>query len=153
MSLAYYKQYLDDLVPRISSFLESNKELQRNFQLRNDPRFMNSCAFLDDRLSNIVASITGRFENFNSHTGDMWKNITAESFRKVRRLITAHHLTVGGVLCGLTVKMRVWDNRFGRTPEGAAVVSRAEFIMGEMRQGIDRIEEIEASAPRIADYN
>lgn len=153
LSLAYYKEHLDDLVPRISTFLESTTELQRNFQLRNDPRFMSSCEFLEERLSNVITSITGRFESFNRHTADMWCNLTAESFRKVRNLITAHHVTVGGVLCGLSVKMRLWDARFGRMREGAAVLSRAEFIMSEMRQGIEKIEQIEASAPKIYDYN
>ena len=153
LSLAYYREHLDDLVPRISAFLDSSTDLQRNFQLRNDPRFMTSCDFLEERLSNIIASITGRFESFNRNTADMWRNITADSFRKVRNLITAHHTTVGGVLCGLSVKMRLWDARFGRMREGAAVLSRAEFIMSEMRQGIEKIEQIEASAPKIADYN
>ena len=153
LSLAYYREHLDDLVPRISAFLDSTTELQSNFQLRNDPRFMNSCDFLEERLSNIIASITGRFESFNRNTSDMWRNITADSFRKVRNLITAHHTTVGGVLCGLSVKMRLWDARFGRMREGAAVLSRAEFIMSEMRQGIEKIEQIEASAPKITDYN
>lgn len=153
LSLAYYKQHLEHLVPRVSAFLDSIKDLQQNFQLRNDPRFMRSCTVLQQRLSNIVSSITGRFESFDQNTEKLWREVTAASFRKFRNLVTAHHLTVGGVLCGLSVKMRMWDQRFGQTPEGAAVVSRSEFIMSEMRQGIDKIEEIEASAPKIADYN
>ena len=153
LSLAYFKEHLDDLVPRISAFLDGAQAMQSNFQLRNDPRFMSSCAFLEERLSAIITSITGRFESFNQHTAHMWHNITAESFRKVRDLITAHHTTVGGVLCGLSVKMRHWDQRFGKLKGEGAILSRSEFITSEMRQGIERIQQIEASAPKIADLN
>ncbi len=153
LSLAYFKDHLDRLVPKISGFLENTVELQQNFQLRNDRRFMDSCGYMQQHLNNIVASITGRFESFNRHTSEMWCNITADSFRKVRNLITGHHTTVGGVLCGLSVKIRSWEQRFGAVRDGRAVLSRAEFIMGEMRQGIEKIERIEASAPKIADLN
>jgi hypothetical protein len=153
LSLAYFKEHLDNLVPRISAFLDGAKGMQSNFQLRNDPRFMSSCAYLDERLSAIITSITGRFESFNQHTAHMWHNITAESFRKVRDLITAHHTTVGGVLCGLSVKMRHWDQRFGKLKGDGAILSRAEFITSEMRQGIEKIQRIEESAPKIADLN
>ncbi len=153
LSLAYFKQHLDDLVPRISAFLETARGLHSNFQLRNDQRFMSCCTYLDERLNNVITSITGRFESFNQHTSDMWQNITADTFRKVRDLIIGHHTTVGGVLCGLHVKMRLWDQRFAKRRADAAQLSKAEFIMSEMRQGIEKIERIEASAPKIADLN
>ncbi len=153
LSLAYFKDHLDRLVPKISTFLDSAVELQQNFQLRHDRRFMDSCRYMEEHLTNIVASITGRFESFNRHTHEMWQNITAESFRKVRTLITGHHTTVGGVLCGLSVKMRSWERKFGNVQDGRAVLSRAEFLMGEMRQGMEKIARIEASAPKMADLN
>ena len=152
LSLAYFKEHLDKLVPQIQDFLDAAKGLQASYQLRSDHRFMSSVEFLDEGLNAVITSITGRFESFNQHTGDMWKSITADSFRRVRRLITAHHLTVGGVLCGLNVKMNAWNQRFGHMPEGAAALSRSEFIMGEMRQGIDKIRQIEASAPKVSEY-
>lgn len=152
LSLAYFREQLDRLVPKIGEFLEIAKILQSNFQVRNDPRYMNSVQYMDQRLNSVVTSITGRFESFNQHTQDMWKDINADSFDRVRRLITSHHTTVGGVLCGLSVKMRLWDAKFGRKPPDSHAQSRAEFIMGEMRQGIDKIERIEQSAPKIKDF-
>ena len=153
LSLAYFKEHLDSIVPQIQDFLETCSLLRQTYQLKTDHRFSSSVDYLDEELNAIVTSITGRFESFSQHTADMWNNITAESFRKVRTLITGHHLTVGGVLCGLKVKMGAWNHRFGHLREGAAALSRAEFIMGEMRQGMERIRQIEQSAPQIVDLN
>ena len=69
----------------------------------------------------------------------------------MRALITGHHTSVGGVLCGLTVKMGGWTQKFGRGT-GGRVHSRADFIMSSMRQGMEKIVQIEASAPKTADY-
>ncbi|MCA8908238.1 MAG: hypothetical protein KDA64_10195 [Rhodospirillaceae bacterium] len=149
LSLAYFKQYLDRLGPQIDSFLTAAGNLKKTHQLKMDRRFMASVELLETELAAILTSITGRFDTFNRRTGDMWRNITADSFRRVRNLITAHHISVGGVLCGLSVKMNAWRQRFGHYPEGAALLSRGDFIMGEMRQGIERIRAIETSAPRI----
>ena len=153
LSLAYFKEHLDELVPQIQDFLEAAVHLRTSHQLKSDYRYTSSVDYLDEQLNAIITSITGRFESFNQHTANMWRDINATSFRKVRTLITGHHTTVGGVLCGLKVKMGAWHRRFGHLREGAATLSRSEFIMGEMRQGIDRIREIEASAPKIADLN
>ncbi len=56
-------------------------------------------------------------------------------------------MTLGGVLCGLSVKMSLWEEKFGGGRGG--LVQRAEFIMSEMRQGIDTIAAIEQSAPSV----
>lgn len=151
LSLAYFKECLDNIVPRVMDFLESVGELKGNYQLKNTPGFMSILEYLDTRLNAVITSITGRFESFDQHTKYLWENISAERFREVRGLITEHHATIGGVLCGLSVKMDAWDERFGHIDRSAAVMRRSEFCIGEMRQGLERIESIEASAPSIKD--
>lgn len=148
MSLAYYKNCLDNLVPKVMLYEEATDELKKNHQLSNDRRLMQCISFISDQLSEVTASITGRFENFDRHSEALWENITAESFAKVKTMIQSHHVTVGGVLCGLSVKMNSWQEQFGN---GGGLVRRADFIMSEMMQGIERIAKIEASAPKITD--
>ena len=99
-------------------------------------------------FSDITSSITGRFESFDRHSQGLWENITAESFRKVKGLITAHHATIGGVLCGMKVKMNAWDEKFGKGQGGP--IKRAEFIMSDLKHGIDVIMKIEDEAPNIS---
>lgn len=149
LSLAYFRKCLDDVVPKVMNFLEGIIDLRSNHQLKNTPGFVAACDFMEPRLNSIITSMTGRFESFERNTQNMWDNLSAASFQNVRKMITAHHATLGGVLCGLTVKMDAWEEKFGKVPQGAAVIRRSEFIMGDMRRGVDKIENIEASAPKI----
>lgn len=150
MSLAYYKNCLDNLIPKVMLYEEATDELKSNHQLSNDRRLMKCVTFISDQLSDVTASITGRFESFDRHSEALWENITAESFAKVKTMIQSHHVTVGGVLCGLSVKMNSWQEQFG---SGGGLMRRADFVMSEMMQGIERIAKIEASAPKMTDYN
>ena len=153
LSLAYFKQCLDDVVPKVMDFLESLTRLRQNYQLKNTHGFIAACDYVEPKLNSIITSITGRFESFDQHSQNMWDNISADSFRDVRLLITEHHATVGGTLCGLSVKMDAWDERFGEIDPEAAMVRRSEFVMGELRRGTEKIEAIERSAPLIASAN
>lgn len=148
MSLAYYKNCLDNLIPKVMLYEEATDELKDNYQLKNDRRLMKSIGFISDQLSDVTASITGRFESFDRHSEALWENITAESFAKVKTMIQSHHVTVGGVLCGLSVKMNSWQEQFGA---GGGLVRRADFVMSEMMQGIEKIAKIEESAPKMTD--
>ena len=150
LSLAYFKKCLDDVVPKVMEFLECLTRLRENFQLRNTHGFVAACDYVEPKLNGIITSITGRFESFDQHSNRMWDNISAESFRQVRQLITEHHATVGGVLCGLSVKMDAWEERFSGLDPEAAVVRRSEFVMGELRRGLTKIEAVEGAAPKIA---
>lgn len=147
LSLAYFRECLDTLIPQVTALLEDLGEMRKNMQLAADRNIMKTCAFMEEKLTDIMTSITGRFENFHQNSSDMWENVTAESFRAVREMVASHHMTLGGVLCGLSVKMSLWEEKFGGGRGG--LVQRAEFIMSEMRQGIDTIAAIEQSAPSV----
>ena len=149
LSLAYYKNCLDDLIPKIGRFIEVMDDLEGNFHMRRDPILMNVCGFLRERLNDVTASLTGRFESFDRHSKDMWNNLNGESFRRVRKMIESHHTTVGGVLCGLSLKMDAWEREVGWKNDSP--IKRSEFIATQMRSGINRIQEIEDSAPAISD--
>jgi hypothetical protein len=148
MSLAYYRNCLDELIPTVMEFEEAMDELKDNHQLRSDRRLMKTVEFIREQLSDVTASITGRFESFDRHSEAMWENITAASFAKIKNLIQSHHVTVGGVLCGLSVKLNTWQDKIGSK---GGLVKRADFITSDMMQGIERIAAIEATAPKITD--
>ena len=107
---------------------------------------------MEPTINELMAAVTGRFENFERGTKHMWDNISAERFRKVEQLIKGYHTTIGGVLCSLSVKMDAWANLFP-TPSVGGPGKRAEFMMSEMRQGMDNIQKIEDSAPMLSALN
>ena len=149
LSLAYFKNCLDTIAPSIMEFLESMEELRGNFLIKNDRNFVKTSLFVENTLNNVTASITGRFESFQRHSNEMWSDINAESFSRVKRIISSHHSTIGGVLCGLAVKMSMWNDRFADGRDGPQ--ARADFMLSEMRHGIEKIVEVEASAPKVSD--
>lgn len=149
LSLSYYRQCLDRLTPHLENFLGSLEILRKNWQMRSDPTLMRTCDLIEGTLNDMSANITGRFENFDRSTGDMWNNISAQRFRKVKELIESYHTSIGGILCALTVKMNSWALHFP-VNTGGGPVRRAEFIMSDMKQGISQMQRMEASTPMLA---
>lgn len=149
MSLSYYRQSLDKITPIITGFLDSLPALRENHQLKMDAGLMLTCRSIESTVNERLAGVSGRFENFDLSTKDMWNNISAERFGKLKELIKGYHTTIGGVLCALTVKMNAWARLFP-SPEVGGPVKRAEFIMSQMKPGMERIQRIDDAAPMLA---
>lgn len=152
LSLSYYRQCLDKLEPIISDFLGSMYDIRNNWQLKQDANLLRTCEMIESSVNGLMANITGRFENFDRSTKDMWANISAERFKKVKELIESYHTSIGGILCALTVKMNAWARMFPKKLSGGPV-KRGEFIMSEMKQGFESIKKVEDDAPMLAGLN
>jgi len=149
LSLSYYRQCLDTIEPLIENFITSMREIKENWQLKQDRHLMNTCAEVEATLNNLTAEISGRFENFDRSTAEMWSDISATRFRKVETLIKNYHVTTGGILCALWVKMDHWQHMFPKKDAGGPI-KKAEFIMADMRQGLNKIKNIEKNAPMLS---
>ncbi|MBC8339702.1 MAG: hypothetical protein ISR51_08290 [Rhodospirillales bacterium] len=152
LSLSYYRRCLDAIEPTITEFLEAMDSLRDNYQFKTDQNLRKTMEEMESTINGLMAAITGRFENFERGTKHMWDEISAERFRKVEQLISSYHTTIGGVLCSLSVKMDAWARLFP-TPSAGGPGKRAEFIMSEMKQGMDKIQHIEDSAPMLSALN
>jgi len=146
LSLSYYRNSMDDIMPIVNEFLDSMESIRSNWQLRNDPSLMKTCTMVENTVNGTCASISGRFESFNKASKTMWNNLNAERFRQVKDMIQSYHTVIGGILCGLTVKMIHWKRLFP-DPELGGPVRRSEFIMSEMKQGISRMRDLEKAQP------
>lgn len=145
LSLAYFKQCLDSIVPQYDEFELWMEEVKQSPMIKEDQRSMEKLDFVRDSMNEILSSITGRFESFDRNSQTFWDNISMDSFQRMHRLIIGHHETIGGVLCGLTVKMKRWEQLF--PAKGGSPHSRIDFVKGEMVPGLDRLIRIEQSAP------
>jgi len=152
MSLSYYKQCLDLLLPQVQNFMTSLGDIRTNHQLRSHTNVMKTIDLTEEVMNNTLANVTGRLESFEKATQDMWRNLSAERFRKIETVIMSYHTVIGGVLCALTVKMNAWSRQFP-VSASAGPVRRADFIMSDMRQGIERISAIEDARPVLAELN
>lgn len=142
LSLSYFRHCLDRLEPYFTSCVDSLKPIRSHFQLRQDAGLMKTCDIIEDTINNISASITGRLEQFEKRTREMWNNLNQEEFRQVKTLIERYHVTIGAALCGLTVKMNSFARNFPR-PISGGPVKRADFMASEMIQGIELIRNTE----------
>ena len=144
LSLSYYRQCLDHITPIMSDFVDSLDEFGKSLQMRRNTSLMTTCTQLRSVFTNLLTVVTGRIETFDRQTKDMWKNISAERFRKVERMIKSYHTNLGGILCALTVKMDAWKYQFPNSMVGGPV-RRADFIMTDMRHGLERLKQIEST--------
>lgn len=144
LSLSYFRRCLDEIVPKFDQFTEWMDEVKTTM-LRENRQLMDKCGFVTDGLNEVLSSVTGRFESFDRNSQTFWENISMDSFQALHRLITAHHETIGGVLCGLTVKLDSWETKFPN--HAGSPQKRADFILAEMAPGLDRLIRLEQSAP------
>ena len=150
LSLAYYRQCLDQIVPLVGTFFDSMIEIRGNLQLNSDANLMHTINMMQTTINELMVSVTGRFENFDRSSENLWDNITAERFHKIEELIKSYHTTIGGVLCALSIKMEAWATRFPDKDTGGPV-KRSEFIMNGMQQGMNTIQRLEDSAPMLSE--
>jgi hypothetical protein len=150
MSLSYYRQCLDQILPPIQAFMECTGDIRSNYQLKQDPNTMRTLNFVEQTINGLTANVTGRLESFDRSTNDMWQDLTADRFRRMEKLIKNYHASIGGILCALSVKMNAWKRVFPSTA-ASGPVRRAEFIVSDMRQGIDRILAIEDAVPMMSE--
>ncbi len=144
LSLAYFRSCLDLVVPQVQGFLDWLKPLEENQMIKQDRMSKQMLDKVKESLSGVIISLTGRFEAFNRKSADFWKDINADSFAKMKDLVFSNHRSIGGVLCGLSVKMQLWRDRFPTASGGPN--KRLEFVRSEIVPGMQLIDELEAAA-------
>ncbi len=152
LAISYYRQCLDTIEPTITSFLDALRELRSSYQFREDRGLQELTREMESVLNEAMAGLTGRFEAFDRASSNLWENLSAERFRKVEKLVRGFHITNGGVLCSLWVKMTAWDQHFPNESVGSPA-KRAEFLQVELKHGLEKIRKIERAAPKITDIN
>lgn len=149
LSLSYYRQCMDEIEPVLDEFLDAIAAIRESYQFRQNPNLMETCSVVESTINGMMAATSGRFETFERYTKDMWKNLDASRFRQVKSFIEDYHTTIGGCLCSITVKLNAWATNFPH-PEAGGPARRSEFLVSEMKQGIDVLRQIEANAPKVS---
>lgn len=144
LSLSYFRRCLDEIVPKFDQLTDWMDEMRETI-LRDNRQLMDKCDKVHNGLNEILGSVTGRFESFDRNSQTFWDNISMESFQKLHTLITSHHETIGGVLCGLTVKLSAWETKF--PSHTGSPHKRAEFVQSDLAPGLEKLLRLEASAP------
>lgn len=148
LSLSFYMSNLDAVLPKMSALFKSLEEMKSSRQLGGDGAFAVRCGELKERLDRMINFTRRLFDDFHEQSDSMWDDVSPERFQRVRDLIINHHVTMGGVLCGLSVKIDGWESKFGPIEYGnGSLRQRADFVAGEFGQGLEKIEDLIAQAP------
>jgi hypothetical protein len=151
MSLSYYRQCLDQLLPQVQCFMDSIAMIRSNHQLAQDRGLMEVVNTLEAAVNGMLSNVTGKIESFERSTKDMWRDLTADKFQKIEALVSRYHTSIGGVLCATSVKMSAWTTQFPNASGG--VGRRVAFIMSDMRQGLEHLKTSGDDAPMLAALN
>ncbi len=146
LSLSYFRSCLEHITPIVSDFFEWLDELMKNRQVLQDAMLSKACHSIQATMNESMASVTGRLEDFDNSTKNLWENVSAARFRQVEELIRSYHTAIGSVLCALTVKIEAWARLFPHKNSGGPQ-KRAEFIMADLRQGMEKIQQIKSATP------
>jgi len=147
LSLSYYRRCMEQIEPKIDEFSLSIDDLKKSYQFKKNAMLMETCRVVESAITNLLTAIGGRLETFERNTQDMWNELSADRFREVKNLIQSYHKVIGGSLCALTVKMDAWSVQFPNRDTGGPT-KRSEFIMAEMKEGIETLKQIQAETSK-----
>lgn len=144
LSLGFYKQYLAQIGPRVDLLRDWIKEAYHVPHIGKDPVTGPALLKTERILGALLQSLNRRFSNFENKTDIRWDRVSIGTFNQVRALITDHQTSLAAVLCGLTVKVFEWESRF--PGGGGSFERRADFVLSDLRSGLDRMTAIEREA-------
>lgn len=146
LSLGYYRSYLNLIVPRVRELhVWIEEAISRGSFRKGDPA-IKRMKHVSGTIHHIIGSVVDRFEEFDRRSVFDWNALTLEEFGMARQQIFDHQATLAEVLCGMTVKVYEWRNRFAKP--NAAIQQRIDFVLSDLQPGLDRLLKVESSAPR-----
>ena len=115
-------------------FTSAVNSLKSALLVRRDPSLGTEIGRQEKSLSGLVKYLRRMFQEFDAMSRDLWGNLSAETFGRLRACIDNAQVQMASVLCGLTVKLGAWVSQFPM-PKLSVASSMVEFIMSEMRPG------------------
>jgi hypothetical protein len=151
LSLSYYQHCLDRIRPTLEEFHRSVEEMKASYQMKSKPQVIAEANRIQKILNALLTFVTRMFEDFALRSQDMWRNLSAEKFKHVKDVIENAHGTVGGVLCGLTVKMTAWEKKFP-THKSGSPGSKEDFLLTDIRPGLSELMDIARGQASVVGY-
>lgn len=151
LSLSYYQHCLDRIRPTLDEFHRSVDDMKSSYQMKAKPQVIAEAARIQKMLNALLVFVRRMFEDFEARSQDLWRNLSAVRFKHIKDVIENAHSTVGGVLCGLTVKMTAWERRFP-TPRSGSPGAKEDFLLTEIRPGLSELVEFARSQGTVAGY-
>jgi len=137
LGFSYFRSCLTESEERIKHFRPWVQALLGSSIAQSNPSLQSRTTQAMQALYGIVASVKQRFDHFDQSSSHFWEDPTAESFHTLRAQIVEQHGATGSVLCGLVVKLNLWEGRFAT--HGGSFQRRIEFLESEIIPGLSAL--------------
>ncbi len=134
LSIAYYRNILDQLDPKVENFVAAVEEIATHQQLKTNTDIVGTANKMNARVNKMRDVLRGRFQLFTQSTNEMWDDMNADKFADFKTMVEDNHGAIGGILCKLGTKMEAWHEKFP-SRHTAGPNRCADFLMSDMRQG------------------
>lgn len=134
LSIAYYRNILDQLEPKIDNFITAMDIIATHQQLKTNADVVAAATRMKSRVKKMRDVLRGRFQLFTQSTNEMWDDMSAEKFGEFKKMVEDNHGAIGGILCKLDNKMDAWHQKFP-SRHTAGPNRCADFLMTDIRQG------------------
>jgi len=134
LSIAYYRNRLDELEPIADDFVAGMEAITSNHQLQGNTEIVAAAKKMRDKVNKMREVLRGRFQLFTQSTNEMWDDMNADRFADFKQMVEENHAALGGLLCKLGVKLDAWHAKFP-SRDTAGPNRMADFLMTDMRPG------------------
>lgn len=146
-SLCYFRHIFNRTAYDVNDFKDWLSELRTVPTMKQNDDLMRIHRSTEGTLDYLNKSLKARFGVFDQQFKTFWNDIQPETWTALKLLLTSNYSNIGGVLCGLQVKMELWKERFPGM-DGSAQ-KKVDFLKLEVVPGLSSLFELESSAPKI----
>ena len=150
LSLSFYRQCLNQMMPPIEDMLRSVRELRVACVKRDDALQLATLNIVEATVNEMIAEVTGRIESFERSTRDIWVSMDQKKCAQLAGKCRDYQASIANIICALAVKMNRWIQVFP-SPNVGTPARRSGFILSEMRQGMEHIRELLGAVPIMAE--
>lgn len=138
LSVIYYRDNFDRIAPDVDRCGAWLKDigLQRDGALsaQNAAHYRR----VDEAVRHLSTAIRSRLNGFRRAFDYFWRDMNRDTLGKLRQEIETRHEATGGMLCGLSVKMRDWSRAFQNKNSGGPA-TRLQYVVSEMEPGLEKL--------------
>ena len=152
LAVSFYKHYADRISVMNAKLFAELQVVRKNIGWKADPEQNRICDESKSRIHGLLMEVFRRLDVYERETKDFWFDLNAERFRNMQVLLNDSQDVIGGILCGLGVKLARWRERFP-TDDHGGVNTRIEAIQNELLPGLSGLALLATTGQRRIEPN
>ncbi len=140
-ALAFYEYGFEQVEPDLDSFLAALADL-REMKYGADNDLVKACISIEKLIRGLQENANALFSYFETKSNEMWRDLSAPAFDKMKLRVRDCYKGLGGGLCAATVKMQAWKDEFPE-PDTSSLAARTDFVRRDMLPGLSAMPRLD----------